>query len=288
MHWLLRLYPRVWRERYEEEMLAVLEEHKITPATIVDLLVGALDANLNYNTVTEGMTSMLNRLRSGIVMIFCGFMLFGVGWSMLQRLTDPTVTFQNVATLNPEFGVIFTAIFIVGFLAFLAFLIGGLPLVFISLKRAIMTKQKDVLVYFSTAVLCLLMFMISTAVLVAWHPQAHIYACLIGYLTLSALFLMVGTVVVSLMIAKTEFRLSELRFTFVPEIVILFGMIVSVVLSTILIIAITTHAPQLFVTQDVDSGMFITGIVFMTLGTIFASIGLRRKMIKGLDKISHV
>jgi len=33
MRWLLRLYPRAWRERYEEEMLAVLEEHKMTVAT---------------------------------------------------------------------------------------------------------------------------------------------------------------------------------------------------------------------------------------------------------------
>ncbi|GHO71538.1 hypothetical protein KSC_104300 [Ktedonobacter sp. SOSP1-52] len=44
---LLRLYPRAWRERYEEEMLAVLEQHIITPLTIFDLLLGALDARLD-------------------------------------------------------------------------------------------------------------------------------------------------------------------------------------------------------------------------------------------------
>lgn len=41
---LLRLYPRAWRERYEDEMLAVLEEHDVTLATHVDLLRGAVDA----------------------------------------------------------------------------------------------------------------------------------------------------------------------------------------------------------------------------------------------------
>lgn len=41
---LLRLYPRAWRERYEAEMLAVLEEHDVTLATHVDLLRGAVDA----------------------------------------------------------------------------------------------------------------------------------------------------------------------------------------------------------------------------------------------------
>lgn len=40
MRWLLRLYPRIWRDRYEEEVLAVLEAHKVTPTTVFDLLVG--------------------------------------------------------------------------------------------------------------------------------------------------------------------------------------------------------------------------------------------------------
>lgn len=288
MRWLLRIYPRVWRERYEEEMLAVLEDHKVTAVTVFDLLVAALDANLNYNGFTEGVTYMVSRLRSGIVMIFSAFMLFGVGWSALQRLTDPTITFQDVAKLHPEFGVLFHAIFIVGCLAFLALLIGGVPLVFISVKRAITNKQRDVLVPFSIAVSCVVVFVVTTAVLATWHPQTHIYAYLIGYLVLLTILLLTGTVVVSQMIARTDFQLSELKFVLVPEIVILFGMVVSVALSTLLIIMITVHAPQLFNSQDVDSPMFITGIVFMALGTIFASMGLRRTMIKGLDQLTHV
>lgn len=45
--WILKLYPRRWRERYQAEMLAVLEQHTISPATIFDLLLGALDAQLD-------------------------------------------------------------------------------------------------------------------------------------------------------------------------------------------------------------------------------------------------
>lgn len=41
---LLRLYPRVWRERYEAEMRAVLEQHDVTLATYLDLVRGAFDA----------------------------------------------------------------------------------------------------------------------------------------------------------------------------------------------------------------------------------------------------
>src|ERR1700753_426329 len=53
--WILSIYPRGWRERYQEEMLALLEEYTITLKTIFDLLLGALDARLDprYRT-TEG------------------------------------------------------------------------------------------------------------------------------------------------------------------------------------------------------------------------------------------
>lgn len=59
---LLSLYPPRWRERYQEEMLAVLEQHTISLATILDLLLGALDARLDpaYRT-KEGF--MFHRLR---------------------------------------------------------------------------------------------------------------------------------------------------------------------------------------------------------------------------------
>lgn len=45
--WILHLYPPAWRERYEAEMAALLEQHHITPWTVLDLLVGALDARLD-------------------------------------------------------------------------------------------------------------------------------------------------------------------------------------------------------------------------------------------------
>lgn len=45
--WILRLYPPAWRERYATEMVALLEQHQITLWTVLDLLVGVLDARLD-------------------------------------------------------------------------------------------------------------------------------------------------------------------------------------------------------------------------------------------------
>jgi hypothetical protein len=42
---LLRLYPRRWRERYGEEMAALLEHTAPTGRVLLDLLLGALDAH---------------------------------------------------------------------------------------------------------------------------------------------------------------------------------------------------------------------------------------------------
>lgn len=39
--WMLRLYPPAWRERYETEMVALLEQHDITLWTVGDLLIVA-------------------------------------------------------------------------------------------------------------------------------------------------------------------------------------------------------------------------------------------------------
>ncbi len=44
---LIRLYPRSWRERYEEELTVLLEDRPPGPSDVLDLLLGALDAHLH-------------------------------------------------------------------------------------------------------------------------------------------------------------------------------------------------------------------------------------------------
>jgi len=44
MRWLLKLYPPAWRERYEDEMAALLDEQKDGRRSAVDLVRGAADA----------------------------------------------------------------------------------------------------------------------------------------------------------------------------------------------------------------------------------------------------
>ncbi len=50
---LVRLYPKAWRDRYEEEFLTLLAERPPTFADLVDTFRGAVDAHLNPQGQTE-------------------------------------------------------------------------------------------------------------------------------------------------------------------------------------------------------------------------------------------
>jgi hypothetical protein len=47
MRALLHLYPRAWRERYGDELVALLEDRPPSPLDLVDLVRGAFDARLH-------------------------------------------------------------------------------------------------------------------------------------------------------------------------------------------------------------------------------------------------
>lgn len=47
---LLRLYPRDWRERYGDELLALVGDRSLSVRTTVDLIAGAIDARLTKGT----------------------------------------------------------------------------------------------------------------------------------------------------------------------------------------------------------------------------------------------
>jgi hypothetical protein len=120
--WLLRLYPRRWRGRYEVEVQALLEEHEIRPRTLVDLLIGALDARLDPAYAQERSVLTMRTPRFTTVSLFGAFALFGIALlPLLALLLDPDYS-QNVPT---HYGDLVSAYPLVG-LAGSAILIGSL------------------------------------------------------------------------------------------------------------------------------------------------------------------
>lgn len=86
---LLRLYPAAWRARYQDEMEAVLEQHRVTIATIFDLLWGALDARLDPSFTSERMFRPMSRLRASAVALFVAFAAFFLGVAAFKERGQP-------------------------------------------------------------------------------------------------------------------------------------------------------------------------------------------------------
>jgi hypothetical protein len=61
---LVHLYPRPWRDRYEQEMLAALDLHPVSLRTCITLALCALDAHLDTYYLREELTMLQNSLRT--------------------------------------------------------------------------------------------------------------------------------------------------------------------------------------------------------------------------------
>ena len=61
---VLRLYPTAWRDRYGEELEALLECHDVTRRTLLDLLLGALDAWRNPAYRPERRLTLTTRIET--------------------------------------------------------------------------------------------------------------------------------------------------------------------------------------------------------------------------------
>ena len=87
---LVRLYPRAWRERYGDELLALLEDLPVAPATVLDLLHGAATAHWRGARAWASELRGPNRRR----------ML----WSLIWNLVAVAVTLAIFAVATTTFG----------------------------------------------------------------------------------------------------------------------------------------------------------------------------------------
>ena len=100
---ILCCYPRAWRERYEREMEQVLDSHAVTFWTLLDLLVGALDARLHPEIGTAlvavdsaGVLALLALLVGGIPIVYVVLRhaLRERQWRLLGLLAVPPLAFM--------------------------------------------------------------------------------------------------------------------------------------------------------------------------------------------------
>src|SRR5215831_10512170 len=86
--WLLYFYPRVWRARYGEEFLALLEACPFSLWILWDICVGAIDAHLHLEAVTGRSFGVMDRLRMTEVIVFCAYIGLVVAGLVFGKMVE--------------------------------------------------------------------------------------------------------------------------------------------------------------------------------------------------------
>jgi hypothetical protein len=222
----LRLYPRAWRERYGEEVVALLREHHAGPWTVLDVVLGALDAHLHRDLLPGRIVSMAHRIRTSEITIFCASILFFVPWLALQRVPDPIPEWQADVARHPEIALAFNAMEVAGSVAFLAIVLGAIPIVYAALRQAFAARRRDILLPFGAAALAVVLYAGLTVFVFAVsssrpgtgvRPLRPVDIALeLIWLAASLVGAVAGTALVSLAVARSELSERVVRVALIP------------------------------------------------------------------------
>ncbi len=270
--WILRLYPSSWRRRYGDEMAALLEDRPATFVTCLDLFIGALDARLNY-VPPERTVAMAERLKADIVVRFCAFVLFGLGWLLIARFNDPSATFVPAAAAHPGLAILLDLFRLAGILAAIGIAVGGLPLVALAVQRAKRRREGGTLRLFAWAGGSALGFLLATLAVAVGHPPLPY---VLAYLALSLILLILGSAAVSMLVLRADLKERELRHAHLPAVLVAYGMLSSLLAAIALGALVAVTGPGLFTSQDVGPLMFSLGVLLLGFGTLVALLGGHR------------
>jgi hypothetical protein len=289
-YYLVRLYPQLWRSRYEEEFLALLEQHPISLLDGIDLFLGALDAHLHPHLGTtamslyERMKQMLSTLRRSLLMIFCaysGFIIAGIAFQKLTEYSD----FVEAAQTNSAVGLSFQLVVIGAIVALLAVLAGGLPIAAAVVKDALARKRYGVLVLLATPIFAIGAFIGTIFLLGAlWPLPASTSQTLLFRGIFIAVFLGVAVVssgTVCFAVARSEISARLLRFAILPSLLTTLAMLVMLVATLVWGLSLRSSVPQLFNSNEgmfgtSTSGSWLNIVLLMAIATVLAAISLIR------------
>jgi hypothetical protein len=252
----IRLYPRAWRERYEEEFVALIEQRPASFRDALDVALGVLDAWLRPQV--EGRKVVIYRMRSsvlGVLWAWVGVVVAGVGFQKMTEYED----FVRVARQNMTVGAAFDTVVVGAVLALAAVLVGGMPIVLAALREAIAEGRKDVPLLLCVPPLSLAAFV--GYVLLVGKVVCSVVGCLtVHSLVNVALFLSIAGAFVlaavasaaSVSVAVRRSEVGERLYRFALYLAALATLAMVVVLAATVSwgVALWVQAPALFAGDD--------------------------------------
>ena len=291
---LVRLYPRAWRGRYEEEFLAMLEQGRWSIRDLFDVALGVVDAWLRPQVVYEGRLVMVSRIRGSVLAVlwaWAGMVVAGVGFRKLTEYDD----FVRAARDNMLVGVAFDAVIVGAVVALAAVTVGGAPVSFAALRKAFAEGRKDVPLLlcmppligagFVGYVLVLVKVIYPAVGSVSVHGTVNValFLSLVGAFVLAAL---ASAWAVTAAVRRVEVEARALRFALYPAAIAAAAMAVVLVGTTVWGLGLLAQAPALF---SGDGGILATPtyatwlviVVVMAVSTVVAVVASIRGLRAG-------
>lgn len=276
---LLRLYPRSWRDRYDDEVVAVLAEHHVTYWTALDLVLGALDAHLHGDLLPRRLTSMAHRIRSSEITIFCAFVFFGVAWLALRLVRDPLPIWEKAVAAHPELLASLTILDLASGIAALAVLVGGLPLLVSALKQSIATRRWGLLALFAIPLLAAAALVIVGLADIPWSSVSQSgqvnmlqpIAVQLGLVLLLLLAVGGSAAAIAAAIGHSEVSARALRFALLPAGIATGALALGLLAALALNALIFTEAPQVGFWPP----MQVADVLAMLAAVVLAAFALR-------------
>jgi hypothetical protein len=269
---LVRLYPERWRRRYADELLDLLVRRPPTLRDIADLAGHLLYTHLHPDLALTGdepyserLDSLMRTLRSSEIIIFCSFVLIVIADFQFGGLVDggpyaslvgaglswPIIQFEPGNALSLTMAVQSAGLD----LAFLAVLVGGLPLAIAAWRRSPHIRRLFLLPLagFFLAILplpiaFLLRGPVATINLTFETPITITYLC--WFVVLAA----VSVWAIACAIVEGDVPDRLLRFAVVPGVLATVGLLVMLGATVAFGVIAHTQVPQLFDHSDPSKG----------------------------------
>lgn len=252
---LLRLYPRAWRERYGEEVTAVLAHHRVSLWTLVDVLAGACDAHLHPGLLPGRLLSMAHRIRSSELVVFCAFVLFCLAWLPMQQMRDPLPLWESTVRAHPEIRTALDVVNAAGLVALLAVLAGGLPILLSTVRAALSARRWRVLLLFAVPFVMLVAIAVYTLLAsAAWAQRAApgsqdltplAAALQLGFAALCLLTVILSVAAVVRAVTRSDLSDPVLRFALVPATIVTVALVAALLATAVLASLTIAEAPEL-------------------------------------------
>jgi hypothetical protein len=287
---MLRFYPREWRQRYEEEFVAMLEQRPASIADLIDIALGALDAHARPQIFLDGRMLMVIKLRRSVLAVLWAWVAFVVAGIGFQKMTEDGNFAEATHHGGVLMGLAFDAVVVGAVVTLVAVSAGGVPIAFAAIRHAVAEGRKDVPLLFAVPPLALAAF-VGYTLLLTWmaYPAVEPLAArdplnMVLFLSLIVVFLLAtvaSTVAVSAAVACVEVGRHLFRFALFPASLATLAM--GVVLSAAVVwgVILRVQAPQLFwgnggILATTTAYTWLVVVAVMAVSTVFAAVAVVR------------